>query len=243
MSEQGHHPNYTKIYITLVVLLCISVAGPHLGIFWVTLITAFGIALVKADLVIQNFMHLKVERRIVKWMLATSLILVGLFVAGVAPDVMKHRGLRWENLAAEAEIARGIPLEPRAAEGATSREGAEAGPVPSDPGPAAAVAATVAVTQSFDAKGTFTSVCAACHGADGTGDGMAAASLNPKPADFTDPAFWKDKTDAELLKAIKDGGAAVGKSPMMVAWGGTFSDDQIQALLTYIESTFRPKGQ
>ena len=73
MSEQGHHPNYTKIYITLVVLLCISVAGPHLGIFWVTLITAFGIALVKADLVIQNFMHLKVERRIVKWMLATSL--------------------------------------------------------------------------------------------------------------------------------------------------------------------------
>ena len=56
MSEQHHHPNYKKIYITLVILLAISVAGPHLGIVWLTLITAFGIALVKANLVVQNFM-------------------------------------------------------------------------------------------------------------------------------------------------------------------------------------------
>ena len=63
------HTNYKKIYFTLLGLLVVSVAGPFLGIVWVTLMTAFGIALVKANLVIQNFMHLKSERRLIKWML------------------------------------------------------------------------------------------------------------------------------------------------------------------------------
>ena len=39
---------------------CVSVVGPMLGIRAVTLITAFGIALVKAYLVAKNFMHLNV---------------------------------------------------------------------------------------------------------------------------------------------------------------------------------------
>ncbi len=80
-AEHGHHEvNYFKIYVVLVVLFLISVAGPEVGEFtglrWITLITAFGIAVVKANLVIQNFMHLKWEKNIMKWMLATSLILM-----------------------------------------------------------------------------------------------------------------------------------------------------------------------
>ena len=65
MSEHSeHHINYTRIYIILLVLLIVSIIGPEIGIRWLTLITAFGIALVKANLVIQNFMHLRTERRI-----------------------------------------------------------------------------------------------------------------------------------------------------------------------------------
>ena len=70
MSEQaespehhdvGHHEvNYVRIWQILLVLLVISVAGPFLEIQAVTLITAFGIAIVKAYLVAKNFMHLKV---------------------------------------------------------------------------------------------------------------------------------------------------------------------------------------
>ena len=52
---ESRHPNYRKIYFVLLALLVISVAGPFVGIRWITLITAFGIAVVKARLVVQNF--------------------------------------------------------------------------------------------------------------------------------------------------------------------------------------------
>ena len=58
----GHHRNYVKIWAILLGLLIISVLGPMLGIRLVTIITAFGIALVKAYLVAKNFMHLDVEK-------------------------------------------------------------------------------------------------------------------------------------------------------------------------------------
>src|SRR5688572_26618284 len=108
----AHHVNYKKIYLTLLALLVVSVVGPFFGIVWVTLLTAFGIAFVKANLVVQNFMHLKWERRIAKWVLATSLVLMGLMMAGVSVDVLNHEGNNWENVAAQAAVERGIPLEP-----------------------------------------------------------------------------------------------------------------------------------
>lgn len=94
MSEM-HHPNYFRIWAALVVLLAISIAGPFLGIRIVTLITAFGIAIVKAYLVARNFMHLNVEKRFAVYLLCTVLAFMGLLFSGVAPDVMKFEGTRW----------------------------------------------------------------------------------------------------------------------------------------------------
>lgn len=90
-----HHPNYVKVWSALVVLLAISVAGPFLGIRIVTLITAFGIAIVKAYLVARNFMHLNIERRYAVYLLTTVLAFMLLFFAGVSPDVMKPEGHQW----------------------------------------------------------------------------------------------------------------------------------------------------
>ena len=95
MSEV-HHPNYVKIWAILVVLLVISVTGPLLEIPVVTMVTAFGIACVKAFLVIKNFMHLTVEKRIAGYMLTTALVFMFLFFAGTATDVMRHKGDQWE---------------------------------------------------------------------------------------------------------------------------------------------------
>ena len=92
MSEHLHHPNYVKIWAWLVVLLAISVAGPFIGHPVVTLITAFGIAVVKAYLVAKNFMHVNVQKSFVAYMLLTCLIFMMLLFAGVAPDVMKAAG-------------------------------------------------------------------------------------------------------------------------------------------------------
>src|SRR5215831_16641137 len=61
----------------------------------------------------------------------------------------------------------------------------------------------------------FNTLCATCHGADGTGNGPAAASLNPKPRNYTDPAWQASISDDQLKETILKGGAGVGKSPMM----------------------------
>lgn len=94
-EEHTHHPNYTRIYVILLVLLAISVLGPMLEIRVVTLLTAFGIAIVKAYMVVKNFMHINVAKRYVVYLVATSLVFMLLFFAGVAPDVMKADGTNW----------------------------------------------------------------------------------------------------------------------------------------------------
>lgn len=93
--EHSHHPNYVRIYVILVVLLGVSVIGPELGIRWVTLVTAFGIAIWKAYLVAKNFMHLTFAPRFVGYLVATMLLFMLLFFAAVAPDVMKQEGTGW----------------------------------------------------------------------------------------------------------------------------------------------------
>jgi caa(3)-type oxidase subunit IV len=99
MSEAQHphhpHPNYVRIWAILVVLLMISVIGPMFGIRVVTLITAFGIACVKAYLVAKNFMHINLARRFVIYGVTTVLVFMLLFFAGTAPDVMKPSGSNW----------------------------------------------------------------------------------------------------------------------------------------------------
>ncbi len=66
-----------------------------------------------------------------------------------------------------------------------------------------------------EAKQIFSTRCAACHGANGRGDGAASASLSPKPANFNDGTWQSGVTDAHIDKIIQFGGAAVGKSPSM----------------------------
>ena len=98
-SHGGAHPvhrNYLKIWGILVLLLCVSVAGPFAGIRTITLITAFGVALVKAYMVAKNFMHLDVEKRIIHWLLGIVLVLMVLLFSGLSPDIMKDKGRNWQ---------------------------------------------------------------------------------------------------------------------------------------------------
>lgn len=130
----GNH--YVRIYMVLLVLLVVSIVGPVVGgaidhrieIFGrsvslgitVTLITAFGIAIWKASLVVKHFMHLSIERPIAKIFLAASVLLLALFWGGVAPDVQLHEGRMWENLAAKEAVDRGIVDAEHAGEGYAS---------------------------------------------------------------------------------------------------------------------------
>jgi caa(3)-type oxidase subunit IV len=107
--EHHEHPNYVRIWAILLALLVVSVLGPMLGIKAVTLITAFGIAVVKAYLVAKNFMHLNIEPRFVVYLLTTMLVFMMLFFAGVAPDVMKFEGHNWTKPFADEKMAIDAP--------------------------------------------------------------------------------------------------------------------------------------
>ena len=80
-----------------------------------------------------------------------------------------------------------------------------------------ATAVKITAADRSEANEMFQTRCAACHGQFGRGDGPGAAGLNPKPRNYADAAWQKVVTDEEIEKAIVYGGAAVGKSPQMVA--------------------------
>ena len=106
MADHGSK-HYVRIWGILLVLLVISIFGPFLEIWWITLVTAFGIAFVKAYLVAKNFMHLNVQPGFVVYLLVTCLVFMVLFFAGVAPDVMKKDGDNWVKAAVVVEGAAG----------------------------------------------------------------------------------------------------------------------------------------
>jgi caa(3)-type oxidase subunit IV len=95
-AGHGVHRNYVKIWGILVLLLVVSVVGPMAEIRWLTLLTAFGVALVKAYMVAKNFMHLDIEKPIVHWMLLVALALMVLLYGALAPDVQKSDGAGWK---------------------------------------------------------------------------------------------------------------------------------------------------
>ena len=63
---------------------------------WLTLITAFGIACVKAYLVADKFMHINQMPKFVNYIVVTCLVFMLLLFSATAPDVMNDEGTNWE---------------------------------------------------------------------------------------------------------------------------------------------------
>jgi mono/diheme cytochrome c family protein len=83
-------------------------------------------------------------------------------------------------------------------------------------------------------KKIYTANCMICHGKNGKGDGPAAAALNPKPADYTKPAFWSSDAAKKIATTIKHG------KGQMPAFG--LNDQSLHAVIYYLEHTFKPAG-
>jgi mono/diheme cytochrome c family protein len=98
-----------------------------------------------------------------------------------------------------------------------------------------AVAATLffpAFAQGDDGAAVYKAKCAACHGADGSGNTPAGKSL--KLRDLRSPEVQK-LSDDELTQVITDG---KGKMP---AYKGKIPPDQIKALVALIRAMAAPK--
>jgi mono/diheme cytochrome c family protein len=87
-------------------------------------------------------------------------------------------------------------------------------------------------------KAKFDATCATCHGPMGAGDGPAAAALNPKPRNLQ----ITKRTDDELKKIIKEGGASVGMTATMPAWGAMLTDIDVDNVIAYIHTLAKPAG-
>jgi mono/diheme cytochrome c family protein len=91
-----------------------------------------------------------------------------------------------------------------------------------------------AENESEQGKNLYSKKCAACHGADGKGTGPAASSFSPRPADFTDPAFWRENPDKKLTDAVDDGYELMPPIDL--------STDELKAVIAYIAQAFKPSG-
>jgi len=80
-------------------------------------------------------------------------------------------------------------------------------------------------------KALFNEKCQLCHGLKGDRNGPAAAAYSPKPANFTDPKFWKDNPGKEINNAIKNGYQAMPAVDMKA--------DEIKAIIDYMMHAFK----
>jgi mono/diheme cytochrome c family protein len=132
------------------------------------------------------------------------------------------------------------PVPPRPSETAP--------PLPPDGSVPEPAAVPAAATGADPAKGAplYATYCASCHGPKGCGDGPLSATLDPKPAKHCDGNLMNAQTNEFLFKVVKEGGASVGKSPLMAPWGGTLTDAQIHDVVAFVRTLadppYKPQG-
>lgn len=88
-------------------------------------------------------------------------------------------------------------------------------------GDASAIAAGKTIYENF---------CLSCHGPAGKGNGPAAATLQPKPADLS--VSQKEKPDDYLFLQIAQG----RQGTAMTGWKYVLSEEQIWQVLAYIRT-------
>jgi len=94
--------------------------------------------------------------------------------------------------------------------------------------------ASFAESADIDAgKALYEQRCAPCHGPDGKANTPTAKALQPPPRDHTDGAYMNALSNEHLFRVIKEGGPAVGKSPIMPPQID-LKDDQLQNLVAFI---------
>lgn len=116
-----------------------------------------------------------------------------------------------------------------------------------DPAADTAAAETAAEQGAFELGGDaaralpdYEKYCSACHGPKGEGDGPMGEYLVPQPKDLTNTEYMKTRSDEQLYRAIRDGGAEVGLSDKMAPWKHLLSDQQIRDLAAYVRTLSEP---
>lgn len=96
--------------------------------------------------------------------------------------------------------------------------------------------ATAASLAAADVAANWENHCTSCHGPDGKGETKMGKKLKIK--DLTDAAYQATFTDADAVKAVKEGVKnETGKTTMKAIEG--LADDEINALVAHVR-TLKP---
>jgi len=71
--------------------------------------------------------------------------------------------------------------------------------------------------------------CQVCHGEDGGGDGMMTKIMDIEPMDHSNPNETGSLSNEQLVASILE-----GKGSFMPSWRGVLSQDDVEALVSYI---------
>ncbi len=81
-------------------------------------------------------------------------------------------------------------------------------------------------------RALFVQRCATCHGEKADGQSKLAQMLNPKPANL----LVSQLDSAARNRIVRNGGAAVGRSPVMPNWGTELTETELRDVIAYVSS-------
>ncbi len=209
-EDEGHvhHTKaYTLVWIALLILTAITVYVSYFDFGEWNIFVAMLVATIKATLVCLFFMHLKYDNKMDQVVFVSSFVFLAIFIGLTLSDTLDRPKV------AEAQVH-----EIHGPEGDQSAKMIELSKSTPE--------------QIEKGKVLFQQNCVACHGAEGKGDGPAAAALTPKPRNFTSNDNWKNgRAPAEVFKTLKNGiqGGAMASF-------ATLSMEDRWALVHYVDS-------
>lgn len=209
-EDQGHTHHtkaYVGVWLALLVLTAVTVYVSYFDFGEWNIFVAMLVATIKATLVCLYFMHLKYDNRMDQVVFISSFVFLAIFIALTLSDVM------------ERPLVAAAPVHeiqgPVGDQSAKMKELLKSTPAQIEKG-----------------KGLFQQNCVACHGANGQGDGPAAAALTPKPRNFHVTEGWKvGRAPAQVFKVLTNGipGSAMASF-------ATLSVEERWALVHYVDS-------
>jgi caa(3)-type oxidase subunit IV len=182
-SHHHHILPFKMIAIIGACLMCLTVltvAVAHIDLGRLNFFVAMAIATCKGLLVALFFMNLRYDRAENSVIFGTSFVFLAIFIVLTSVDLF-FRGdvyVKPGDLEAHAASVKSKLKDPWVATPELIAHGHE----------------------------LFSVNCVACHGAEGKGNGPAAASLNPHPRNFTSDAGWVNGRSVSMVfKTLRDG--------------------------------------
>lgn len=198
-----------KIWGILIVLTFITVAVAQVDLGFANFAVAMIVASIKAALVCLFFMGLKYDHKENAVIFSTAFIFMAIFMI-----------LTFGDLLTRGDVYVKGPIIPEGAVATVAKSQFKQ--------PWVATPDLIA-----HGKEQFTAQCVVCHGAEGKGNGIAAAGLNPKPRNFTQNEGWKNgPKPSQIFGTLTHG---LNSMPSF----GTLPPDDRWALVHYVR-TFGP---